>query len=198
MKTLSRLLLVAVGTVLFGTLALAESVAVDGSATTYETKIETTVNGKAVKMNLTGAGLRKRVFFKVYTIGSYVEAGARVRSADDLAAADCPKQLHLVMERDVEGKDMAEAVEKAIRKSRGDDAFPDEIRSMSATMRALDLKKGDHIRLTNLPKKGLQCDVAGKKKVTIENSDFARAIWEIYLGKNCVDDDLKRALMSRL
>jgi hypothetical protein len=102
------------------------------------------------------------------------------------------------MERDVDGKEMAEAVEKAIHKSRGDDAFPAELKAMAETMKALELKKGDHIRLTNLPKKGLECEVAGKKRVLIENADFSRAIWEIYLGKNNIDDGLKKALVSRL
>ena len=54
------------------------------------------------------------------------------------------------------------------------------------------------MRLTNVPKKGIECDVAGKKQVVIENSDFSRAIWEIYLGKKNIDDDLKKALVSRL
>ncbi len=198
MKTLSRILLVAALAVVPGALALGETVAVDGSDTTYQAQIEPTVGGKAVKMSLTGAALRKRLVFKVYTIGSYVECGAGARSAEDLAAADVPTQLHLVMERDVDGKEMAEAVEKAIHKSRGDDAFPRELESLRETMKALELKKGDNIRLTNVPKKGITCDVAGKKQLLIENSDFARAVWEIYLGKKNIDDDIKKALVSRL
>ena len=198
MKTLSRVLLVAALAALPTAIALGETVAVDGSDTAYEAKIEPTVGGKAVKMDLTGAALRKRLVFKVYTIGSYVECGAGLRSAEDLAAADVPKQLHLVMERDVEGKELADAVEKAIHKGRGDDAFPDELKSLRETMKALELKKGDNIRLTNIPKKGITCDVAGRKNLLIENSDFSRAVWEIYLGKKNIDDDIKKALVARL
>jgi hypothetical protein len=198
MKTLSRLLLVAALAALPGAAALAETVSVDGSDTSYETQIEPTVGGKAVKMNLTGAALRKRLVFKVYTIGSYVECGNGARSAEDLASADVPKQLHLVMERDVGGAELADAVEKAIHKGRGDDAFRDELKSLHETMKALELKKGDHVRLTNVPKKGIACDVAGKKQLVIENPDFSRAVWEIYLGKKNIDDDIKKALVSRL
>jgi hypothetical protein len=198
MKTLSRLLLVAVLAALPGAWALGETVAVDGSGTSYETKIEPTVGGKAVKMDLTGAALRKRVVFKVYTIGSYVECGSNLHSAEDLASADVPKQLHLVMERDVDGKEMVDAVEKAIHNSRGGDAFAAELKAMRDTMKTLELRKGDNIRLTNVPKKGLSCDVAGKKQILIENSDFSKAVWEIYLGKKNIDDDIKKALVSRL
>jgi hypothetical protein len=199
MTTLSRLMPVAAVAVLFATVSRAgETVSVDGSSTQYETRIEAGVGGKSVKMVLTGAALRKKLVFNVYTIGSYVEAGAGVRSAEDLIDADCPKQLHLVMERDVDGKEMAEAVRKAIHNSRGNDAFPDELKALGETMRALELKKGDHILLTNVPKKGIECDVAGKKQLKIENGDFSKAVWEIYLGKKCVDDDVKKALASRL
>jgi len=177
---------------------LAESVGVDGSSTEYSTKIETKIGEKNVKMDLTGAGLRKRVVFKVYTIGSYIESGAKARSAEELIEADCPKQFHLVMERDVDGKELADAVEKAIHKSRGEDAFDKELKALADTMKELELKKGDNIHLTSLPKKGLECDVVGKKTVLIENSDFAKAIWEIYFGKKCIDDGLKKALLSRL
>jgi hypothetical protein len=198
MKTLTRLLLVAALVALPAALALGETVAVDGSNTSYETKIEPTVGGKAVKMDLTGAAMRKRVFFKVYTIGSYVQSGSGLRSAEALADADVPKQLHLVMERDVDGKEMVDAVEKAIHNSRGNNAFADELKTMRDTMKTLELKKGDNIRLTNVPKKGLSCDVAGKKQILIENSDFSKAVWEIYLGKKNIDDDIKKALVSRL
>jgi hypothetical protein len=198
MKTLSRLVFVAAAAVLCGGAARGESVGVDGSDTKYDTQIESTVAGKTVKMALTGAAMRKRVIFKVYTIGSYVEAGAGVRSAEALAAADVPKQLHLVMERDVGGKDLAEAVEKAIHKGRGDGAFSAELKSLGETMRALELKRGDHVWLTNLPGKGVECDVAGKKLLLIENTDFAKAVWEIYLGKKNIDENIKKALVSRL
>jgi hypothetical protein len=199
MKTLSRLMLAAAVAVLCGVASRAgEAVGVAGTDITYETRIETTVGDKPAKMVLTGAALRKRVVFKVYTIGSYVEAGAGVRSAEALADADVPKQLHLVMERNVDGKELAEAVENAIHKSRGDGAFAEELKALAETMKATELKKGDHVWLTNVPKKGLECDVAGKKRLLIENSDFSKAIWEIYLGKKCIDDDIKKALVSRL
>jgi len=188
----------AVVALLAATIVLAESIGVDGSDTEYPTKIETKIGDKTIKMDLTGAGLRKRVVFKVYTIGSYVESGAAARTPDDLAAADCPKQLHLIMERDVDGKEMAEAVEKAIHNSRGAGAFADELKSLADTMKELDLKKGDNIRMTNIPGKGMECDVVGKKTVRINNTDFSKAIWEIYLGKKCIDDNLKKALVSRL
>src|SRR5690349_24132789 len=87
---------------LFGATALAaEMVGVDGSTTQYPTVIESPINNKPVKLVLTGTALRKEFLFNVYSLGSYVQQGVRVRNADELAGADVPKQLHLVLERDL-------------------------------------------------------------------------------------------------
>ncbi len=199
MRKLFRMMLVAAVAVPGAGLArAADNVSVDGSEVTFPTQLENNVGGKNIKLTLTGAGLRRRLFFKVYVIGSYIPTGTRVQSAGDLVAADVPKQLHLVMERDVSGSDMAEAVEKGIHQSRGDNAFPRELKSLSDMMQTLELKRGDNVWLTYVPKKGLDVDIAGKKQFTIENTDFAKAVWEIYFGKKNIDDDLKKALLSRL
>src|SRR5262249_2356760 len=70
-----------------------ELVPVPGSANRYPTAIDGVHAGKPIKLLLTGASLRKKVVFSVYTIGSYVQDGATVRSADEIVAADCLKQL---------------------------------------------------------------------------------------------------------
>src|SRR4051794_17204006 len=100
-----------------GLLGGAEWVGVSGSRTKYITPAAFTVGAQTVSMRLTGTALRQRYFFSVYTIGSYVQSGQTPQSAEALAVADCPKVLHLVMERDLDGKDLAEAFATAIRKN---------------------------------------------------------------------------------
>jgi hypothetical protein len=182
-----------------GAAALAgEKAGVGGSGTQYDVRIVHVVGEKQVPMVLTGTALRKKLVFNVYTIGSYVQDGANVHSAEELAAADCPKLLHLVMERDVEGKEMAEAFRSAIRANYADPAFAAELNSLGAMMRSLSVQKGDHVLLTNVPGKGLYCSLVGKKDFMIENVAFSRAVWEIYLGKNSIGDAIKKGLVSRL
>lgn len=177
--------------------AFAEDVAVSGSDITYPSEQRVTVGDKQVNMVLTGAALRKKVFFSVYTIGSYVQEGSGVRDGEDLAARDCPKQLHLVLERDVKGPDMAEAMRSAIR-ANYDDAFATELKVLGECMSRTDIKKGDNVRLTHVPGKGLHVDVEGKTQMLIENPAFSKAVWDIYFGKNNLGDAIKKALVSRL
>src|SRR5260221_9168544 len=95
--------------VLSGAVALGEMVTVPGSNTRYPAKIECNVAARPVKMVLTGTALRQHLLVNVYAIGSYVQEGATVRSAEELAALDRPKQLHLILERTVDGKALADA-----------------------------------------------------------------------------------------
>jgi len=175
-----------------------ELVGVRGSNTQFTTTMGITVGGKPVQLVLTGVALREKFFFNVYAIGSYVLEGAGVRTAEDLAAVDKPKQLHLVMERDVSGTDIAEAFVVAIRQNYPTPAFTNEVDLLAAKLREIDLKKDDHIYLTHLPGTGLHCNVVNKGEFTIENGEFSRAVWDIYLGKNNVGEGIKKGLTSRL
>jgi hypothetical protein len=194
----SRLLALAV-LALCGTAALAqEMVCVPGSSTQYPTPVEARIGDRQTTLVLTGTALRTRYFFNVYAIGSYLQAGVSVQSAEELAGLDQPKQLHLVMERDIESKDMAEAFRAAVRLNYPDPTFASELNLLTDALQGLTLKKGDHVRLSHIPKVGLHCELEGYTSFTIKNVAFARAVWEIYLGKHNIGDNIKRGLVSRL
>ena len=185
--------------VICGSLALAvEYVDVDGSSTRYATPIQSSVGDKQVNLVLTGTALRKKFIVKVYTIGSYVQEGVTVRTAEELAAVNCAKSLHLVMERDVAGKEMAEAFRSAIRLNYPEPQFTDEINTMMECIQANDVHKGDQVWLTHVPNVGLHINLVGKKDVLIKNPRFSQAVWDIYLGKENLGDTIKHGLVSRL
>jgi hypothetical protein len=175
-----------------------ELVGVHGSNTQYTSTMDVTIDGKPYHLVLTGVALRQKFLFNVYTVGSYVQEGAAVHSAEELASATQPKQLHLVMERDVGGGDIAEAFLVAIRQNYPTPYFNEEVNRLVGMMREIEFKKGDNIYLTHQPGIGLRCQVIGKGDITIDNPDFSRAIWDIYLGKNNIGDGIKKSLTSRL
>ncbi len=175
-----------------------ELVGVHGSSTQYTTTMDITIGDKPYHLVLTGVALREKFFFNVYTIGSYVLDGVAVHTAEELAALNQPKQLHLVMERDVEGSDIAEAFRIAVRQNYPTPAFDNEVNRLVEMIREIDFRKGDHIYLTHQPGIGLRCQVIGKGDFLIDNADFSRAIWDIYLGKNNIGEGIKKGLTSRL
>jgi hypothetical protein len=180
------------------TLGATEVVGVRGSNTHFTTTMDITVGEKPVRLTLTGVALREKYFINIYAVASYVMGGASVHTAEELAALDQPKQLHLVLERDVAGNDMAEAFLIAIRQNYPAPAFAQEVDRLTVTLRELELKKSDHIYLTHLPGVGLRCNVMGKGDFTIENPQFSRAVWDIYFGKNNLGEGIKKGLVSRL
>lgn len=193
-----RLLVAAVGLTLSVGAVAAEMVGVPNSNTQYPTPIQSTIAGKQYKMVLTGTALRTKVIFSVYTVGSYIQDGVKPHTAEELAAADKPKQLHLVMERDVDGPDMADAFKKAIRANYPEPAFNNEMQLLTDRMKAHTVHKGDHVWITHVPGVGMHCNLVGKTDYWIKNVAFARAVWEIYLGKNNIGEDIKRGLTTRL
>lgn len=178
--------------------AIAQGVPVPGSKTRYPMTAQANVNGKAISLVLTGVAMRTKFIANVYAIGSYVQAGVQVRNVEDLAGTDCVKQLHLIMEREVDGADMAGAFQDAIRRNYPAPAFEAEVKQLADTMRAHSADRGDHIVLTHIPGVGLHCHSPGKINLVIRNPKFSRAVWDIYLGRRNLGEKIKDGLASLL
>jgi hypothetical protein len=181
-----------------GLASASDTVEVSGSSTRYLTAIEVPVAGQPTRLVLTGAALRKKTIFSVYTVASYVQQGTAARNAEQLVSAEAVKVLHLVMERDVDGKDMAEAIRTGIRLNHPANAFGTELSKVDQWLQARNLRKGQHVILTAIPKGGLRCQVTGTTDLVVDNPMFARAVWEIYLGRNNLGEPIKTALVARL
>lgn len=170
---------------------------VPGSSNKYPATVETRIGDKPVKLILTGTALRAR-FVNLYAIASYLQEGKTYATAEELAAADCAKRLHLIMEHDVSGDVMADALKQSIRKNYPRPLFAAEIDSMTAFIQKLDVNKGDHIWLTHVPTVGMHINFVGKADLLIKNARFSQPVWDIYLGKNNLGATIKKDLVSRL
>jgi hypothetical protein len=168
-----------------------------GSKVEYPAMIKESVGDKPVAMKLTGTGLRTKAIFSVYAIASYVADAATVNSPAELAAADVPKRLHLVMEREVTGADMSANIRSGIAGNHPGE-FAEELNALDAYCKKLTLKRGMHVRLTHSPGVGLNALIGEDQALEIPNVKFANAIWEIYLGKKPLSDKLKKGLTSRM
>ena len=175
-----------------------EQVAVDGSDRKFDSQITETIGGQQVTMDLTGTALREKAWINVYAIGSYLQQGAAVHTPEELAAADVPKSLHLVMERGVGGKKMAGAFTEAIEANYPAPAFAEELKAFQAYFEGGSVEENDPITFTNEPGVGVWCKVGAKEALQIKNPKFSKAIWDIYLGPNNIGEGIKKGLTSRL
>ncbi len=151
-----------------------------------------TVEGKTLKLN--GAGLRKKVVFKVYVGGLYLENPSK--DAATVISSDQVKRMQLSVLRSLSTKQVTEAIEEGFEKN-----SKAQMGALKARLDRLgtmipDVEKGDLILLTYVPGKGTVVAAKGMEKGVIEGKDFADALFAVWLGANPVQEDLKTALLG--
>ena len=142
--------------------------------------------------------MRSKFLVNVYAIASYVQEGIKPKSSDELINADIYKQLNLVMERQVDGREMAASFKSSVLLNHKEEEFPEELTLLDNLFKEIKVVKGDQVKLTHLPGVGIHCQVVDKIEVTIKSVAFSKAIWEIYFGKNNLGESIKKSLLSKL
>lgn len=152
----------------------------------------TSVDGRMLRLN--GMGLLKRMTFKVYVAGLYLERPTRDPQA--AITTDAAKRMLIAMLRDVDRDAFAESVEKGMQQNSGP-VMHTLRKRLNRLKRALpDIKKGNVIDITYVPGVGTLVR-AQDKQLMIEGKDFADAMFLVWLGKDPPDRDLKRKLLGR-
>lgn len=191
LRTLALLILAA-------PLAAADAVPVPGSDTSFVPKVQQLAHGKDVNLSITGTALRTKYTVKVYGMASYVQDGVTVKTAEELAASESVKLLHIVMERKASGSDFIDAFKSAVGSDRAKKEFKDDFAKLTDALGNATADKGDYILLLYVPESGTRIRLGKTVDVTIPGAAFGRAIWETYLGKDPVDSDIKKGLMSQV
>ncbi len=149
---------------------------------------------------LNGAGIRTRVFFKVYVAGLYL--AEKKGAAGEVIALPGPKRVAMTMLRDLSAQQLSEALVEGIRNNSSaaeQEALKGRIDELVAIMNALgEARTGDRIQLDFLPDSGTRVVVNGEPRgKPIPGEDFYRALLRIWLGEKPVDSDLKQGLLGR-
>ncbi|CAN5271130.1 hypothetical protein BH11PLA2_BH11PLA2_12560 [soil metagenome] len=175
-----------------------DAVPVAGSEVSFVPKVQQLAQGKDVNLNITGTALRSRFTFKVYALASYLQDGVTVKNAEELAKVDAVKLLHLVMERKVTGADFIDAFKTAVGESRAKTEFAAEFKKLNEALKGATADNGEYVLMLYVPNVGTRFRVQDRIDITIENKEFASAIWGTFLGPNAIDDDMKKGLVSQI
>jgi Chalcone isomerase-like len=181
-------------TFLVALLALSAAAAAARAAEVAGVKLADTVDVEGKTLKLNGAGLRKRMLFKVYVAGLYVETPSK--DAATLISSSQMKSMQLHILRSLKGAKITEAIEDGFeRNSRA--ALPQLKPRLDNLAKMIpDVAEGDTIWLTWVPDEGTRVTVRGTNVGTIEGRDFADALFSVWLGPDPVQDDLKKALLG--
>jgi hypothetical protein len=149
---------------------------------------------------LNGAGLRKRIFFKVYVASLYLTEKRNLPA--DVLALDGPKRVSITLMRGLSAQELVDALNAGIR----DNSSPEEQRTvkgrvgeLTATMLELRQgKKGDVITVDWLPLAGTLVLVNGAPKgKPIPGDDVYRALLKVWLGERPASAGLKKSLLGQ-
>lgn len=180
------------------TLALAVMVSPAFSQMTInDVTMPATIKVGEQNLSLNGAGLRKKVFFKLYVAGLYVTNKSKDGSA--LASADEPIGIRLQITSGMVSSDnMSEAIADGFKKSTGGNTAPlqKKIDSFVAAFKQDAIVEGNIFEMFYVPGKGVETYKNGKLLTTIEGHDFKKALFGIWLGNDPVDSDLKKGLLG--
>lgn len=152
-----------------------------------------TVDGKPLQLN--GAGVRKKLFIKVYVGALYLPA----RSADGWAIleADQPRHVRMVFLRGVDLDSIMGAFRDGFRKnSKGPElpALEKELDRLGPVIG--DVKERGEITVSYAP--GAGTTVTGPKgSVTVQGKPFADAMFRNWIGRDPADGDLKKHMLGR-
>jgi hypothetical protein len=154
---------------------------------------------RGTKLTLNGAGMRTRLFVKVYAAGLYVPK--KSSSAAELATMAGPKRMHLHFVRDTDADQFGTAFTRGFSDNVTKDEFSKLVGSFSRMGQIFADKKrvavGETISVDFYPGVGTQILINGKPAGDpFKEPEFYPAMLKVWLGERPVDTALKPLLLG--
>ena len=136
--------------------------------------------------------LRYLKVIKAYVAALYLPKGVEPGQV----LSDVPKRLELNYLVSIKGPDFGKGAEPTLERNQTPAELA-RLRSRIDRINAVyrDVKPGDRYALTYLPGKGTELALNGAPLMVIEGADFAAAYFGIWLGREPIDEKLKRGLL---
>jgi hypothetical protein len=149
-------------------------------------------------LQLNGAGIRTKFFFKIYIGALYLPQKQNL--ADTIIADEHEHRVALHMLHELTSKKLYGAFSEAIEVNHTHAelvALDAQLKQMAQIFDEVkEVKPGDVITLDYLPASGTQISVNGTARGTIAGAPFNRALLRIWLGSKPVQDDLKKEMLG--
>ncbi len=151
-------------------------------------------------LQLNGAGIRYKTFFKVYAASLYLQG--RAGSLEDVLSMQGAKRIHLVLLRSLDGGEFGKLLSNGIEKNSTREEFihslPAILRMGESAARYRQLEAGDSLTIDWVPNVGVTLYVKGRQEVgPYKDPEFFAAMAKIWLGRAPADASLKEALLGQ-
>jgi len=153
-----------------------------------------TIKNKALVLN--GAGIRKKLFVKVY-VGALYLTVKRTTVGEILADPGAKRIVLSFLYKEVSAEKLVAGWNEGFDNNNTAEelkALQDRINQFNSFFTTVG--KGDVIRLDYLPQEGTQVWINETLKGTVPGEDFSRALLKIWLGSKPADAGLKDAMLG--
>lgn len=161
-------------------------------------KLPATLKAGDSEISLNGGGIRKKLFFKLYVGGLYLQN----KSSDAKAIIDADEAMAVKLQITsgmISSENMSEAINEGFDNSTGGNVAPikDKISKFVDTFKKSEIVEGNVFDIVYVPGKGVESYKDGKLQSTIEGLDFKEALFGIWLSDKPADEDLKEAMLGK-
>lgn len=160
-------------------------------------KVEDSLRVGNSELVLNGAGLRSKLFIKVYVGALYASQKSPTPAA--LLDSTAPRRMQMRLLRDLGAEALHEALEDGLN-SNNTPAELAEIKSQSEQLAGImksigKVKEGDTVAI-DFQADGIAVSLNGEARGKVAGAGFARALLKVWLGDKPVDASLKKALLG--
>ena len=160
-------------------------------------KVEDRITVGGGELLLNGAGLRTKVFIKVYVGALY--ATQKSTTAAGVLDATTPRRMTMRLLRDVDADSLYGALRDGLNANHGEAelaALKGSIDQFAGIMKKIgNARSGDTVAI-DFAADGVGVSFNGEPRGRVAGAPFARALLKVWLGENPVDASLKKALLG--
>jgi len=155
-----------------------------------------TVGGQELVLN--GAGMRTRLFIKVYVGALYVPQ--KTNDVQGVVGRNQPRRMALAVQRDIGADQLLEALRAGLAENNSQadlDAIKPQVKQFATIFKSVgEAKAGQMIVIDYTPAEGTRIALDGAVKGTIAGEAFNKALFNTWLGDKPVQESLKKALLG--
>jgi len=158
-------------------------------------KVPDTAQVGNATLQLNGAGIRTKFFFKVYVGALYLDKKAHT-AADVLADAGAKRvAMHWLM--GVGSKKVRDGFEDDLKANKTPARLDEQVKQFLAIFDTFkEVKEGDVIDIDYVPDEGTVVSLNGKEIGRVAGADFHGALMRVWFGDHPADEDLEEGMLG--
>ncbi len=146
---------------------------------------------------LNGAGLRSKLFIKVYVGALYV--GQKAATPTAIYDSPSPRRMALRLLRDLDAESLQSALDEGLKNNHTPAELADmkaQAEQLAGIMKAIGkAREGDTIAI-DFSAEGVLVSLNGEARGKVAGAGFAKAVLKVWLGDKPADASLKKALLG--